>query len=150
MFATGWTLGPIGSEEALSIRRAVFIEELGQTAETVFDGRDELAAHLTVRLDGKAIASARLCPDAGGVRFAFIGVLAPYRRQGFGDLCARVMLDKAQRMGAARICADVPEQYAPYYEAFGFTAQGDAADGVLPMAVDGSAIHWHSPCKDGH
>lgn len=150
MFATEWTLGPIGSEEALSIRRTVFVEELGQKAETVFDGCDELAAHLTVRLDGKAIASARLCPDSGGVRLSFIGVLAPYRKQGYGDLCARVMLDKAQRMGVVRILADVPVGLEPYYEAFGFTALADAADGILPMAVDGSAIHWHSPCKDEH
>lgn len=150
MFATEWTLGPIGSQEALAIRRTVFEEELGQPVETVFDGCDELAAHLTVRLDGEAIASARLCPDSGGVRLAFVGVLAPYRKQGYGDLCARVMLDKAQRMGVVRIFADVPEQYAPYYDAFGFTAQGEAAGGILPMAVDGSAIHWHSPCKDEH
>lgn len=147
MFATEWTLGTADAEDALAVRRAVFAEELGLTDLSVFDDADAVAAHLTVRLDGIPVASARLSPDTDGVRISYICVLREYRRQGFGDLCARVALDKAQRMGVKRIVADIPSAYKPYWAAFGFAAQNDAKQGVVSMAVDTDAIRWHSPCK---
>ncbi len=148
MFAAEWTLGANGAKDALAVRRAVFAEELGLPGESVFDDMDAVAAHLTVRLDGIPVASARLSPDSDGVRVSYICVLQEYRKQGFGDLCVRVALDKAQRMGVTRIVANVPVVYTPYWIAFGFTAQGDATQNIVSMSVDADAIHWHSPCKD--
>jgi predicted GNAT family N-acyltransferase len=151
MFATEWTLGTAGAEDALAVRRAVFAEELGLPVQQVFDETDAVAAHLTVRLDGVPIASARLSPDSDGLHISYICVLQEYRKQGFGDLCARVTLDKARRMGVTRVVADIPAAYMPYWAAFGFTAQGDSVQDVVSMVVDADAIRWHSPCKeDGH
>ena len=151
MFATEWTLGANGAKDALAVRRAVFAEELGLPVQQVFDDMDAVAAHLTVRLDGVPVASARLSPDTDGVRISYICVLREYRKQGFGDLCARVALDKAQRMGVTRVVADIPAAHMPYWAAFGFTAQGGATQGIVSMDVDSEAIRWHSPCKDdGH
>ena len=147
MFASEWTLGKKDAQDALEIRRKVFVEDLGQIADTVFDTYDHIAAHLLVLLDGVPIASARLYPVEGGVQFDFIGVLKEYRKQHFGDLCVRLLLNKAQQMGAPHIYALVPEEYMPYYGAFGFQSSGAQENGCTPVAVAGDAVIWHSACQ---
>lgn len=147
MFASEWTLGKENAREALEIRRKVFAEDLGQAADAVYDSNDYIAAHLLVRLDGVPIASARLYPAEGGVRFEYIGVLKEYRKQRFGDLCVRLLLYKAQQMGVPYIYALVPEEYILYYAAFGFKPQGAPENGFTPVAVAGDAVNWHSACQ---
>lgn len=150
MFDTAWTLGGNGAEEALALRREVFVEELGMEEGAVFDEMDALCAHLTVRDEGRAIASGRMRPENGSVRMEHICVKQPFRKKGYGDLCTRVMLDKARRMEVTRIYARVPEAYLTYYNLFGFRQEGDAADGYVPLSVTPDAIDWHPACGGDH
>ena len=143
MFASQWRMGR--DPEALAIRRTVFVEELGLPEDAVIDASDEYAAQLLVELDGIPVATARLSPEGTDVRLAFVAVLPAYRGQGFGDLCVRQALYKAQSMGG-RILKHVPEQRCAYFEAFGFVPV--ASEGKeIELAVETEKIVWHSPCK---
>lgn len=146
MFASQWRVGknPI----ALAIRRAVFVQELGLPEDAVFDYSDDYAAQLVVELDGVPVATARLSPEGADVRLSFIAVLPAYRGQGFGDLCVRQALYKAQGMHASHVFADVPERHAAYYAAFGFRETGVSEAGVTQMTVETDHILWHPPCKE--
>ena len=145
MFASQWRMGK--DPDALAIRRAVFVEELGHPGDAVFDAVDEYAAQLVVRVDDVPIASARLYPGYDGVMLSHICVLRAYRGQGFGDLCTRQALYKAQNMGVPRVFADVPERYVVYYAAFGFRELGAPETGMVKMAVETDGILWHPSCK---
>ncbi len=146
MFASEWRMGS-GAKDALLLRRAVFLGELGWPEEAVFDGADAYAAHLIIEADGVPVASARLCPKQDGISLSHICVLPAYRGQGFGDLCTRQALYKAQSLLAPRVFADAPERYAAYYAAFGFREQGAPKAGIVKMTLNTDNIVWHPPCS---
>ncbi len=145
MFASRWHMGVV--PEALSVRRAVFVEEQGILI-AVPDDLDAYAIQLVVEEDGVTVASARLVPEGGGVRLAFVAVLPQYRGQGVGDLCVRQALYKAQQMNAAYVYIDVLEQNVPYYRAFGFECTCGPGAGMIPMRVETAQILWHPPCRE--
>lgn len=146
MFASEWRMGS-EAKDALLIRRRVFLDELGWPEEAVFDGADAYAAHLVVEADGVPVASARLYPKQDGVSLSHICVLPGYRHQGYGDLCTRQALYKAQNMGMPRVYADVLVQYIDYYAAFGFQQLCKPEAGMVKMAVETDGIRWHPHCK---
>ncbi len=143
MFASQWRMGK--DPDALAIRRTVFVQELGMPEDEVFDSADDYAAQLLVELDGVPVATARLSPEGADVRLDFVAVLPAYRRQGFGDLCVRQALYKAQLMGA-RVLTRVAERHCAYFQAFGFLPEGPEGE-EIGLAVGGANIVWHSPCK---
>lgn len=146
MFASRWHTGII--PEALSVRRAVFVEEQGISI-AVPDDLDAYAMQLVVEEDGIPVASARLVPEDGGVRLAFVAVLPEYRGQGFGDLCVRQALYKAQSLYAPRVFARVAQQHRTYFEAFGFAGVDleSTKNKEIELAAEITKLIWHSPCK---
>lgn len=151
MFTTEWKIGMMDFEEVRALRKAVFVEELGMPENTVFDWEDGIAAHLIVRLaDGTAVGTARIYPDGMDTRIGFFAVLPKFRRQGYGDVSLRLLLFKAQQLPGPKVLADVPEKYVPYYEWFGFSAVGEGANGIQPMAIEREKIHFPSECGHNH
>ncbi|MDL2257804.1 GNAT family N-acetyltransferase [Eubacteriales bacterium OttesenSCG-928-K08] len=149
MFASEFSLGPGGAKDALYIRRLVFVDELGLDEQFVFDDKDAFCAHLTVRMDGEPIASGRMASNERGVNIEFICVKKDFRGQGFGDMCLRTMLNKAQSMGATNAYVHVPERYKAYYEAFGFREFGRGQNEYVNMVVETAHVDWHPNCG-GH
>ena len=151
MFTTEWKIGMMEFDEVRAIREAVFAQELSMPAEQVFDWEDGIAAHLLVRLqDGTPVATARIYPKDGDTAIGCFAVLSEYRRQGYGDVCLRLLLYKALHLPGARVVAEVPEKYLPYYNWFGFEAVGEAQDGIVPMAIAREKIHFPSECGHNH
>ena len=145
MFASQWRMGR--DPQALAIRRTVFVQELGMAEDGVFGFSNDFAAQLVVELDGVPVATARLSPEGADVRLDFVAVLPAYRGQGFGDLCVRQALYKAQSI-ARRVVTDIPERHAAYYSAFGFRELEAAEAGVIKMMVETEHILWHPSCKE--
>lgn len=121
-------------EDALSIRRAVFIAEQGVTeAEEIdaYDGDPRLvtgAVHIVAYVDGRPAATGRLILDAPPPENAHIGrvaVLRQHRRRGLGRAIMRALEDEARRRGYR--CATVAAQVRamPFYESLGYVAHGD-------------------------
>jgi ElaA protein len=121
-------------EDALSVRRAVFIAEQGVTeAEEIdaYDGDPEQvtgAVHIVAYLDGQPAATGRLLLDAPKGQNAHIGriaVLREHRRRGLGRLVMLALQDEALRKGCHGVTVAAQLQAIPFYERLGYRAYGD-------------------------
>lgn len=121
-------------EDALSVRRAVFIAEQGVTEAEEIDASDgepqrvDAAVHVVAYLDGRAVAAGRLLLDASpgeNVRIGRIAVLREQRRRGLGRTVMLALQDEAQRRGHRGITVAAQLQAIPFYESLGYVAYGD-------------------------
>ncbi|HEX5142125.1 MAG TPA: GNAT family N-acetyltransferase [Dehalococcoidia bacterium] len=133
-------------DEALSVRRRVFIEEQGVPAEEEIDAHDAdpvtvtTAVHVLVRRDGLAVATGRLLLPHGAASSSFAGpnsprednahigrvaVLAEFRRHGAG----RAVMSALHTLGVERELRDITlaaQMHAiGFYERLGYVARGD-------------------------
>jgi predicted GNAT family N-acyltransferase len=79
-------------EDALAVRREVFIEEQGVPEHRELDGKDDAATHFVGYDDGEAVGAARLREyDDGTGKVERLAVFEPRRGEGFGaELMAAV------------------------------------------------------------
>nr|WP_255535948.1 GNAT family N-acetyltransferase [Polynucleobacter sp. MG-27-Goln-C1] len=118
-----------GKEEAYSVRKRVFIEEQGVPAEMELDEYDPLAQHALAYLDSECIGTARLVTLPGNVgRIGRMAVLPMHRRQGIGGDLLRALLELSKSQGITQLELHAQLSAMPFYEQFGFTAQGDIYD----------------------
>ncbi len=124
---------PAEMEEALSVRRRVFIDEQGVAEDEEIDGYDAdpatvpAAVQVIGRVDGVPVATARLLLDAGD-RFPHIGrvaVLAEQRRRGYGNAVMQALQDEARRRGLGGIALAAQLHAIPFYERLGYVARGE-------------------------
>ena len=116
-------------QEAYPIRKRVFIEEQGVPEEMELDELDPLAQHALAYLDSECIGTTRLVTLPGNVgRIGRMAVLPMHRRQGIGGelLCTLLALCKSQGITQLELHAQLSAM--PFYEKFGFIAQGDIYD----------------------
>ena len=130
MFKAIWKLGAHDIELAKSIRRAVFIEEMGLPESEVFDARDAYSAHLEVFEEDtlEPIATARMYPDFArdncdccavpATHIGEIAVMKQYRDTNqYYDFALRMLLYKAQSLSGQKLVADIFPSELPFYEA---------------------------------
>jgi predicted GNAT family N-acyltransferase len=115
------------------VRRRVFIEEQGVTEEEEIDAYDAdpatvtTAVHVIGRVNGVAVATARLLLDTGD-RYPHVGrvaVLAGERRKGYGAAVMRALQDEARRRGLGGVTLAAQLHAIPFYEWLGYVARGD-------------------------
>ena len=120
-------------EDALSVRRAVFIAEQGVTEVEEIDAYDgdprqvTSALHVVAYLDGLPAATGRLlldAPDGENAHIGRIAVLREHRRRGLGRAVMLALQDEARRRGfrGAKVAAQL--QAIPFYESLGYVAYG--------------------------
>jgi predicted GNAT family N-acyltransferase len=115
--------------EAYAIRKCVFIEEQGVPEEMELDEFDPLAMHALAYLDSQAIGTARLVTMPGNIgRIGRMAVLATYRRGGIGTQLLHALLQQAASQNIVKIELHAQLSAIPFYEQFGFIAQGDIYD----------------------
>jgi predicted GNAT family N-acyltransferase len=115
--------------EAYAIRKLVFIEEQGVPEDMELDEFDPLAQHALAYLDSQAIGTARLVTMPGNIgRIGRMAVLAAYRRGGIGTQLLRTLLQQATSQNMVKIELHSQLSAIPFYEQFGFIAQGDIYD----------------------
>ena len=121
-------------EEALTVRRAVFIVEQGVPEREEIDEHDgdpagvTTAVHVLARLHGRPVATGRLLldnPPGAHVHIGRVAVLAGLRRQGVGRALMQALQDEARRRGFAGITLAAQLQALPFYERLGYAARGD-------------------------
>jgi predicted GNAT family N-acyltransferase len=121
-------------DDALSVRRAVFIAEQGVTEAEEIDAYDGdprqvmSAVHVIAYLDGQPAATGRLLLDAQDGENAHIGriaVLREYRRRGLGRLVMLALQDEARRRGYRGATVAAQLQAIPFYESLGYVAYGE-------------------------
>lgn len=109
-------------DEASRIRYAVFVEEQGVPREIELDERDAACVHAIARLDGRAVGTARLLPDAHVGRMA---VLAECRGRGVGCRLLEALLERARERGDREVALSAQVQARGFYERHGFAAFGE-------------------------
>ncbi len=125
--------------EAIEVRRAVFIEEQQVPEEEEIDGYDadpaapgmsERVVHVLGRLDGRAVATARLLLDHAGEpphgypHVGRVAVLAELRGRHYGEQIMEALHEEARRRGHAGITLAAQEHALPFYERLGYVARG--------------------------
>lgn len=120
-------------EQALIVRRRVFIDEQGVPEPEEIDRYDaapamgSTAIHVLGQVDGAPVATGRLLLDMGE-RYPHIGrvaVLAEGRLRGYGNAIMEALHDEARGRGLAGITLAAQLHAIPFYERLGYIVRGD-------------------------
>jgi predicted GNAT family N-acyltransferase len=116
-------------KEAYPIRKAVFIEEQGVPASMEIDELDSIAQHALAYRGLACIGTARLVilPEQQG-RIGRMAVLPAYRKQGIGGQLLSALLEVGRSQGMNQFELHAQVSAIPFYERFGFIAQGNIYD----------------------
>jgi predicted GNAT family N-acyltransferase len=93
------------------------------------DEYDLLAQHALAYLDSECIGTARLVTLPGSVgRIGRMAVLPMHRRRGIGRRLLSALLKLSKSQGITQLELHAQLSAIPFYEQFGFIAQGDIYD----------------------
>ena len=114
---------------AWSIRKQVFIEEQGVPEEMELDEFDLTAQHALAYLGSQCIGTARLVTLPGNIgRIGRMAVLPMQRGTGIGSQLLVAMIDQGKSQGITHFELHAQLSAIPFYERWGFIAQGDVYD----------------------
>ena len=125
---------PAQMNDALAIRRAVFIGEQGVSEEEEIDEYDGDPAettgvvHVVAYCRGVAAATGRLMVHAPPSEHPHIGrvaVLREYRGQGLGRAVMLALHNEAQRRGYTGVALGAQLHAIPFYETLGYIVSGE-------------------------
>ena len=120
--------------DALSVRRAVFIEEQGVAEEEEIDHHDgdparvTSAVHVVAYAEGRPVGTARLlleAPPGESPHIGRVAVLREWRRTGCGRAVVEALHEEARRRGFRGITLASQLQAIPFYERLGYRARGE-------------------------
>ena len=120
--------------DALSVRRAVFIDEQGVSEAEEIDEYDGDPAettgvvHVVAYRQGVAVATGRLMVDAPLGEYPHIGrvaVLREYRGQGLGKAVMLTLHNEATTRGYAGVTLGAQLHAIPFYEQLGYVVSGE-------------------------
>jgi phosphoribosylglycinamide formyltransferase-1 len=115
-------------ECAFAVRREVFCEEQNVPEELELDARDEDAWHFLAFVDGEPAATARLLQTEGAAKIGRVAVRKAYRGRGLGDKVMEAAMHAAKELRLDPMVLDAQLPVIPFYERFGFVAEGDVFD----------------------
>lgn len=116
-------------EEAFSIRKRVFIEEQGVPEELEIDEFDPSSQHAIAYVDALGVGTARLVrQNQQQAQIGRMAVLAAFRKQGIGKALLTSLMSLAQEEGVLELTLHAQVYAIPFYEKFGFIAQGPSYD----------------------
>lgn len=123
--------------EALSIRRKVFIEELGISEDQEYDGLDDMAMHAIIyeesqdwhrdnRSDKKTpVATGRIIYDGTVCSIDKVAVLKDYRGLKYGDFTVKMLLSKAFTSGVNEVITKTFADTREFFCTIGFSDYSD-------------------------
>ncbi len=112
-------------EEALIIRKKVFVEEQGFIDE--FDDTDKVSKHLLVYEEDKAIATCRIFFDEekGSYMVGRLAVIKEFRGKNIGSKVLKRAEDIIRRDGGKSVILSSQEEVVNFYEKQGYSKEGD-------------------------
>lgn len=113
-------------QDALSIRRQVFINEQNVPEEIEIDEFEKSSDHFLLVVAGKPAATGRLRVKNDLIKFERIATLKDYRGQGLGKKLMEFMLQYAQK-NYPTLTPYMHSQMdaVPFYEKLGWTVKGE-------------------------
>jgi predicted GNAT family N-acyltransferase len=127
---------PDEMQQALVVRRRVFIEEQGVPEEIEIDQHDtvvegesghSVAQHVLAILDGRPVATGRILREDydGRLHIGRVAVLAEHRGKGLGRAVMAALHDLARRRGATSVTLAAQLHAIGFYEKLGYEARGE-------------------------
>jgi predicted GNAT family N-acyltransferase len=112
-------------DEALELRRRVFVGQQGVTLEADRDGLDPEATHIVAIDDGHVVGTCRLVFDEGLARLGRMAVEELWRGRGLGGAILAEAEAQARAGGAQRIRLHAQLAARSLYERSGFQVKGE-------------------------
>ncbi|MEM7479853.1 MAG: GNAT family N-acetyltransferase [Acidobacteriota bacterium] len=120
---------PAELEEALEIRRQVFVIGQDCPPEEEFDEFEELARQFVARVQGQPAATARWrrveTADGAAAKLERFAVLKEFRGHGLGRRMVEHLIADARRLGHRRMVLHAQSHLAGLYGSYGFEPQGE-------------------------
>lgn len=119
--------------EVLGIRRTVFIDEQGIPEADELDGTDGGCTHWLLRQDGRAVATLRTKFTGGELKIGRVATLQEARGHGYARHLMERAMASGRDAGLTRAYLSAQEDVVPWYQRFGFQAEGAFYDdGGIP------------------
>jgi predicted GNAT family N-acyltransferase len=115
-------------QQALAIRRRVFIEEQGVPEAIEMDADDARAFHVVAIRGTQAVGCARMVPHRDYVKIGRMAVEREWRGQGVGRRLLDTMLQQARSLGYRRAILHAQLHAEGFYLKAGFEPQGGVFD----------------------
>ena len=114
--------------ESAQIRQTVFIDEQG--FENEFDDIDNIATHIVIFEDKKAIATCRVFFDNphNAYMIGRIAVIKEFRGKHIGEMLMNIAHDIVKEMGGDSIMLSAQVRASEFYKKQGYTMAGDEYD----------------------
>jgi predicted GNAT family N-acyltransferase/ADP-ribose pyrophosphatase YjhB (NUDIX family) len=138
-----WACGPWRelAGPASAVRREVFVEEMGVPEALDFDGTDDDSRHLVVSIDGRPAGTGRVRPIES--RIGRVAVRREHRGRGLGREIVARLVRETIRLGLPEVCLHAQEHAVGFYEALGFTAEGERFfEADIPHRFMRRALVW--------
>lgn len=129
-------------DDAMSVRKAVFIEEQGVPADLEIDEHDQLDSgtiHFVAYLDEQPVGASRLRPYAPGVgKVERVAVSQAARGTGLGREIMLAMEETARKEGFQRLKLNAQTHALRFYEKLGYEPYGDVFEeaGIEHIAME--------------
>jgi predicted GNAT family N-acyltransferase len=125
-------------DEAMELRRTVFVDEQGVTLEADRDGRDDEAVHLVAVTDGRVVGTLRLLAAGEVSRLGRMVVTPDLRGAGIGSRLLDLADEVAREMGHRRIALHAQVPALQVYERAGYRQHGDVfvEQGIEHVAME--------------
>ncbi|WP_299234927.1 GNAT family N-acetyltransferase [Natronomonas sp.] len=112
--------------DAMSVRRAVFVDEQGVPEDVERDGKDAEAIHFVAYDDGDPIGAARLREaEAGAAKIERVAVRPARRGEGIGRRLMSAAEDAAAREGYRRVVLHAQASVVAFYLRMGYETVGE-------------------------
>lgn len=113
-------------QDALSLRKTVFIDEQKVKLEEEVDDFESDCYHVVGYLDGEAVATGRILPlENKGFRLQRVAVSKEGRGKGYGRDMINEMIAFAKGKEAQSVVLHAQDYAIPFYEKLGFTVTGE-------------------------
>ncbi|MBA7608953.1 Acetyltransferase [subsurface metagenome] len=112
-------------KDAFEVRRQVFIEEQGISADLVFDDHDGEALHMVVKDGERVIGTARVLFLADNqAKLERMAVLKPFRRKGIGRRIISFLDADLRKKQVEQVVLHAQLEVVAFYKSCGFEESG--------------------------
>lgn len=125
MITTKLFSGKDDIQEALEVRKAVFINEQGISERIERDEYDKVAEHVIVYENGIPLATGRLLREDNQYTIGRVAVLKEHRSKKLGAVVVNALVEKAFKNGASEVQIHAQKWVQGFYEKLGFRVYGD-------------------------
>ncbi len=125
MITASYMQGQDALEDVLPIRECVFVVEQGISKGYITDELDDKAIHVVTYEGDQPVGAGRLVKSEDEYTIGKVAVLKDKRKNYYGDLIVRMLIQKGFDLGAERMVVHAQEQAVLFYTKIGFEVVGE-------------------------